>query len=129
VELDPDGDGLALTVSAGGHPLPLLVDGGGGVREVGRFGQLLGVDERYAASDVTDRLEPGDLLVLYTDGVVEARGPGGLFGEERLRALVGEMAADAPTRVVQRIESAVLAASGGRPRDDLAVVALRVRPR
>ncbi|HEX8120303.1 MAG TPA: SpoIIE family protein phosphatase [Solirubrobacteraceae bacterium] len=129
VEIAPAGDALALTVSAAGHPLPLLVDADGGVREVGRFGQLLGVDEDHVGTDVTDRLEPGQLLVLYTDGVVEARGPSGVFGEGRLRALLSELAGQAPTRVVQRIEAAVLAASGGRPRDDLAIVALRVRRR
>ena len=129
VELEPDGDGLSVTVSVGGHPLPLLVDGSGNVREVGRFGQLLGVDEPHRATDFHDRLAPGELLVLYTDGVVEARGPSGIFGEERLRVLLGELAGQAPTRVVQRIEAAVLAASGGRPRDDLAIVALRVRPK
>jgi hypothetical protein len=129
VQLEPDGDGLALTVSVGGHPLPLLVDRDANVREVGRFGQLLGVDESHRAVDVQERLEPGDVLVLYTDGVVEARGPSGVFGEDRLRALVAEAAGQAPTRIVQRIEAAVLAASGGRPRDDLAIVALRIRQR
>ena len=66
--------------------------------------------------------------MLYTDGVVEARGWGGVFGEERLRALLSGVAGQAPGRVVSRIESAVLAASGGRPKDDLAVVALRLKP-
>jgi serine phosphatase RsbU (regulator of sigma subunit) len=128
VERAGDGAGLDIVVSVAGHPLPLLVSASGEVREVGRFGQLLGVDEPHHATDVRDRLEPGDMLVLYTDGVVEARGPGGLFGEDRLQALLSELAGQAPTRVAQRIESAVLAASGGRPRDDLAVVALRVKP-
>ena len=127
VELNPDGEGLDVTVSVAGHPLPLLVDGGGGVREVGGFGQMLGIEEPLRVEDVRTKLLPGELLVLYTDGVVEARGAGGVFGEERLRNLLGEMAGEAPTRVVQRIEAAVLAASGGRPRDDLAIVALRVR--
>ncbi len=127
VELEPEGDGLALTVSAGGHPLPLLVAADGSVREVGAFGPLLGVDTGHGSTDVSDRLAPGELLVLYTDGVVEARGPSGVFGEERLRVLLSDLVGDAPTRVVQRIEAAVLAASGGRPRDDLAIVALRVR--
>jgi serine phosphatase RsbU (regulator of sigma subunit) len=129
VELEPDGEGLELTVSAAGHPLPLVVDAGGEVREVGRFGPLLGVDANHNGSDVRERLLPGELLVLYTDGVVEARGPSGVFGEGRLRALLRDLAGQAPTRVVQRIEGAVLAASGGRPRDDLAIVALRVRGR
>jgi PAS domain S-box-containing protein len=127
VELEPDGDGLAITVSAAGHPLPLLVDTSGGVRDVGTFGPLLGVGELHQSTDVKDRIAPGELLVLFTDGVVEARGPSGVFGEARLRALLGDLVGEAPTRVVQRIEAAVLAASGGRPRDDLAIVALRVR--
>ena len=129
VEVEPDGDGLALTVAAAGHPLPLVVSPDGEVREVGRFGPLLGVSEDHAASDVRDRMAPGELLLLYTDGVVEARGPGGVFGEVRLRTLLRDLAGLAPTRMVQRIEAAVLAASGGRPRDDLAIVALRVRRR
>jgi serine phosphatase RsbU (regulator of sigma subunit) len=127
VELNADGDALDLTVSVAGHPLPLLVDAGGDVREVGHFGQLLGFEEPLRTDDAHERLQPGELLVLYTDGVVEARGAGGVFGEERLRALLSELAGEAPTRVVQRVEAAVLAASGGRPRDDLAIVALRVR--
>jgi serine phosphatase RsbU (regulator of sigma subunit) len=127
VELEPDDDALALTVSAAGHPLPLLVGADGSVREVGRFGQLLGIGAEHVGVDVEDRIEPGELLVLYTDGVVEARGASGVFGEGRLRSLLSEMAGEAPARVVQRVEAAVLAASGGRPRDDLAIVALRVR--
>ena len=127
VELDPRGGRLVATVSVAGHPLPLVVDPGGNVRELGGFGQLLGIEEPLRTEDVREELEPGELLVLYTDGVVEARGASGVFGEERLRSLLGEMANEAPTRVVQRIEAAVLAASGGRARDDLAIVALRVR--
>ena len=122
------GDGhVELTLSVAGHPLPLLAAADGSVREVGTHGRLLGVDEVPLLDDVTTTLSPGDMIVLYTDGVVDARGAGGFFGEERLRALVADGAMDAPSRVVQRIESAVLAASGGRLRDDLAVVALRLR--
>ena len=94
-----------------------------------RFGQLLGFEQRLDVSDTTDRLEPGDLLVLYTDGVIEGAGAHGAFGEAHLRALLTDTAGQAPTRVLRRIESAVLAAAGGRPRDDLAMIALRPRPR
>jgi serine phosphatase RsbU (regulator of sigma subunit) len=69
---------------------------------------------------------PGDALVLYTDGVVEARSPDGLFfGEERLMALLrSSVALDAPT-MASRIEDAVLNFQEHAPRDDIAVLVLR----
>jgi serine phosphatase RsbU (regulator of sigma subunit) len=127
VRLDAADGALALTVGVGGHPLPLLVSADGTVREVGAYGTILGVHESVEIRDVPARLEPGELLVLYTDGVIDARGPGGLFGEERLHGLLTGLVGEAPSRVVHRIESAVLAHSGGRPRDDVAIVALRLR--
>jgi serine phosphatase RsbU (regulator of sigma subunit) len=127
VRIDREGDGLKLTASVAGHPLPLIVGLDGRVRELGRFGQLLGVEDELVVFDTTDHLAPGELLLLYTDGVVEARGPGGLFGEEHLASLLGELAAQAPSRVLQRVQAAVLAASGGRPRDDVAMIALTAR--
>ena len=129
VRLDAEDGRIRLTLSAAGHPLPLAVGADASVREIGTHGRLLGVDATPRLADDEDVLRPGELLVLYTDGVIDARGPGGVFGEDRLRALLSECAADAPSRVVQRIESAVLAASGGRLRDDLALIALRLRPR
>jgi len=73
------------------------------------------------------RLEPGDALVLYTDGVVEARSPAGLFfGEERLMALLrSSVALDAST-IASRIEEAVLNFQEQTPHDDVAVLVLRV---
>jgi hypothetical protein len=98
------GDGVVdLTVSVAGHPLPLLVGTDASVREVGTHGRLLGVDDQPLLADDAAVLAPGELLVLYTDGVIDARGPGGFFGEERLRALLADCAHDAPSRVVQRI--------------------------
>lgn len=126
LRLVPAGDFVALTVAAAGHPLPLVVRADGSVREVGVHGPLLGVEEELPLDDASDALAVGDVLVLYTDGVIDARGPAGMFGEARLRAFLADCASEAPSRVVQRIESAVLAASAGRLRDDLAVVALRL---
>jgi sigma-B regulation protein RsbU (phosphoserine phosphatase) len=127
VRLEPAGEGLDVTVAVGGHPLPLVVGRDGEVRETGRFGHLLGFEEGIDVADTTDRLEPGELLVLYTDGVIEGRASSGAFGEAHLRALLADAGGQAPARVLRRIESAVLAASGGRPGDDLAMIALRPR--
>ena len=127
VRIEPATAELRLAVSAAGHPLPLLVGADGGVREVGDYGPMLGADAVLDVHDTHDVLRPGELLVLHTDGVVDARGPDGLFGEQRLHDLLREVAGEAPARVVQHIEGAVLAHSVGRPRDDVAVVALRPR--
>jgi serine phosphatase RsbU (regulator of sigma subunit) len=128
LRLTPSAGGVDVVSSAGGHPLPLVVSQEGEVSELGGYGRLLGVDEDPLLSDARGRLATGDLLVLYTDGVTEARGPGGIFGEEGLRMLLRDCAGDAASRVVQRVEQAVIAATGGRPRDDMAIVALRLRP-
>ena len=128
VRLVPEEEAVTLTLSVAGHPLPVLVSADGVVREVGSHGRLLGADPVPLLQDDTLTLGQGDLLVLYTDGVIDARGAWGFFGEDRLRALLADCVGEAPSRVVQRIEAAVLAASGGRLRDDLAVVALRLRP-
>ena len=128
VSLQPRSGRLAITVCTAGHPLPLRVTADGSVGEVGAYGTMLGVGPEPDLHDVEDVLQPGELLVLHTDGVVDARGPDGLFGEVRLHELLGAAAGDAPSRVVQRIERAVLEHAGGRPRDDVALVAMQLRP-
>jgi PAS domain S-box-containing protein len=71
-----------------GHPPPLLWRDGE-VRQVGRHGPMLGAVEVADWPSVPVALAPGDLLVLYTDGVIDAVLPGGeRFGEERLALLV-----------------------------------------
>lgn len=72
---------------------------------------------------------PGDLLLLYTDGVVEARRARGAeeICEKRLHELHGHLPRNADAVAVARaVESAALEQSGGRALDDVAVVVLRV---
>ena len=68
------GDGrIRVDLACGGHPLPLVVHPDGVVEPVGRLGTLLGTDIEPQLYDVTVELGPGDVLVLYTDGVTEVR--------------------------------------------------------
>ncbi len=60
-----------LTVSLGGHPRPLLRRGDGSVIEIGETGTLLGLIPPELV-DVSVPIEPGDTLVLYTDGLTDA---------------------------------------------------------
>ncbi len=116
-----DGPAEISFVSAG-HPLPLRIRDGE-VEDVGTPGPLLGAFESSRWTPERIELLPGDQLVLYTDGVIEARGKADRFGEARLRAqLVG---ADRPLTAVGKVTAALEAFLGGEPDDDVAVVALR----
>lgn len=119
--------GARVTLCRGGHPAPLLLDAGGGVRRIGDPGRAIGVFEDPMLTEQETRLAPGETLVLYTDGVIEARAPdGAFFGEERLMCILRSCAGlDAPT-IAGRIESTVLSFQENSPRDDVAVLVLRV---
>jgi serine phosphatase RsbU (regulator of sigma subunit) len=117
--------GVRMVLSCGGHPLPLVLRDSGVVEPVGRLGTLLGADIEPVLTDVAVDLAPGELVVLYTDGVTEVRaGQEEVFGDGDLAELLGRCAGMHPDGVAQRIEDAVLEAAGGRPRDDIAVLVI-----
>lgn len=90
-----DPDARRVSLANAGHPRPLLLASGGrSASEAGERGAALGLlpDERYAATDLS--LAPGDRLVLYSDGLVEAKAPdGALFEVQRLRSALNGRAA------------------------------------
>jgi len=114
------GDGAARVVCAG-HPLPVLVRAGH-VEEVGSWGVMIGAFEDAAFSAVDVPLRAGDLLVLYTDGVLDARSATGRFGEQRLHEAL-TAAVEAPD-AVRRIERALDGFQTGDQADDTAVLAV-----
>jgi serine phosphatase RsbU (regulator of sigma subunit)/anti-sigma regulatory factor (Ser/Thr protein kinase) len=125
--IEPDELGADLTIAIGGHHQPLLHRPGVGVRPVGAIGSALGLMVDADVEDVSMRLQPDDLLVLFTDGVIEARHPGGeQVGESFLEDLVEAHAADGPAAVGAAVERAVLDIGGGRARDDMAVVTIGI---
>ncbi|HEY2600668.1 MAG TPA: PAS domain S-box protein [Thermoleophilaceae bacterium] len=121
------GDSVRLTLGVGGHPLPLLLRRDGTVETAGRPGTLIGFVPDPEVIDTELELEPGDSLVLYTDGVSEARSEAGLFGEERLLDLVRNCSGMDAADIAESIESDVLAFREPGTSDDLAVLVLRVR--
>jgi PAS domain S-box-containing protein len=70
-----NGAGTRITVASGGHPLPLVLRADGRVDAVGTPGSLLGIMPDPQLSDDSVRLDPGDAIVLYTDGVTDAHAP------------------------------------------------------
>jgi serine phosphatase RsbU (regulator of sigma subunit) len=122
--------GIALELSCGGHPLPLVVHPDGAVQPVGALGTLLGTDIEPHLTDVGVTLEQGDVLVLYTDGVTEVRRRRReVFGQRQLTELLATCGGLPPDAIADRVEAAVLAASEGRLRDDVAILAIGPTPR
>jgi PAS domain S-box-containing protein len=114
--------GDQATIVCAGHPLPYLIRGGQ-VQPVGRTGPLLGAFDHGHWLAATLDIEPGDVLVLYTDGVLDARGADSRFGEERLEAtLAGAASAE---DVLERIGAALRTFAGGEQDDDIAVLAMQ----
>lgn len=122
-----EGGDVKLTLARGGHPPPLLLGGDGSLKELGESGRAIGIFEELELENLSMNLEPGDTLILYTDGVTEARSADGtFFGEDRLRQLVEDSAGLDAFAVAGRIKDAVLEHGGESPDDDLAILVLRV---
>jgi PAS domain S-box-containing protein len=124
--LETEPDGVRVGCAIGGHPLPLLLRADGGVEAVGAPGTLLGVLPEPNFEDSRVSLHAGDSLLFYTDGVVEGRGVNGALDESGLSHLLAACAGEGADAIAARVEEAALAASGGNPRDDIAVLVLRV---
>ena len=112
--------GEAEIVSAG-HPPPLLLRGSE-VLPLEERGPMLGFVRNASWPLQRVRLEPGDQLVLYTDGVIELPGDEERFGEERLRAAVS--GAGSPEAVLDRVRAAHRAFSERPAEDDLAMLSV-----
>jgi serine phosphatase RsbU (regulator of sigma subunit) len=73
-------------------------------------------------------IAPGETLILYTDGVIDRRGPAGRFGAGRLRRLLLEHAADTPAGMLGALEAELDRFAPAAQADDTAAVALRALP-
>jgi phosphoserine phosphatase RsbU/P len=120
------GEGVRLTVSSGGHHLPLRRRAGGEVDTIGQTGTILGMLDTPRLTDTTAILQPGDVVVLYTDGVTEARRDGDFFDDERLVAAIRRLERLGAQEMADGIVAEVLEFQRGDARDDIAVVVIRV---
>jgi len=121
-------DGLVQWATAG-HPPPLRLDDGEALPDPPRVGLPLGIGIDLGAARAEARLGHGEGLLLFTDGLTEARSPAGegsnQLGEARVRALLEELRAAPPGEVVSGLCAAAGRHGGGPLADDLCVVALR----
>lgn len=123
-----DCDGLLTFVNAGHNP-PILARNDGRVELLATGSLLLGAFGFAAYEARQTRLERGDVVVIYTDGVTEAvNSADEMFGEERLEALVTGIRGHSAGEIKTRILDEVLAFTRGLPQgDDITLIALKMR--
>jgi sigma-B regulation protein RsbU (phosphoserine phosphatase) len=124
-------DGLGLSFANAGHNFPILRAANGTCRFLTDGGIPLGIDPGFHYPQAETALAPGDALILYTDGITDARNRlGEDFGEARLTELVERL----PERlsaeeIIQEIADQVARFSeGAEQMDDITLIVLKARP-
>ncbi|HZQ29212.1 MAG TPA: SpoIIE family protein phosphatase [Acidimicrobiales bacterium] len=120
------GGGTAVRVASGGHPLPVLRTAAGEIRPVGQPGTAIGLFPTIEVHDTEITLYPGDTMVLFTDGLIEARTPAGDFAPHLLHRTMRASSGTSAQATLSAVTAAVGALEEGRARDDMAIVVLGV---
>jgi GAF domain-containing protein len=116
-----------LACATAGHPVPRLVRSDGSVVELEASGLALGISGDQEYSEARDRLDEGSAVVLFTDGVVEARRDGELYGQDRLDRFLAENRSLPATELARALVDDARSFAGGGLGDDSAVVVVRRR--
>ncbi|MET0701599.1 MAG: SpoIIE family protein phosphatase [Mycobacterium sp.] len=120
----PSGSHAEIELAAAGHPAPILLRANGSVEEIDVSGTAIGLapDVRYRPASIS--LDRGDTVLMFTDGIDEARGDDGFYGVERLTALLPAYAGASPEVVCDAVEQNVVEYLDGRGHDDIALLAI-----
>jgi PAS domain S-box-containing protein len=123
--LDLDPEHPILTIGSAGHPPPVLIraDGTGEAVDVG--GRALGLLPGIEIGSCKLELQPGDALLLYTDGVLDAGAPQRPLELDELVAAAAAASRGPAAEMAQAVERAARDRATGAPRDDIAIVVLR----
>jgi hypothetical protein len=124
----PSGFGVRLTLASGGHPAPLVLRRTGEVEELVLPGMLVGISPHARFAEGTVELADGDLCLLYTDGITEARGyhdRAQLYGQERLMRLLAGCVDFTADEVVDRVRASVREWLGDADHDDIALLVIQ----
>jgi serine phosphatase RsbU (regulator of sigma subunit) len=124
--ITPRAGGVDVQIASGGHPPAFVLRADGGVEEAGGPGTLLGVVGEFDGDDEHVVLHPGDTLVLYTDGLTEARRGSEVLGPARVAELLRGLARADAAGIAAELERASDAFGDGHRRDDLALLVLKV---
>jgi len=111
-----------------GHPSPVILSADGGYRRLDDPDPPCGVFRGQRFRQGVEPFRPGDVLVVYTDGLIEARRGGREFGEEALRDVLTGSVGDDPEELARGAYAAARAWCGGRLGDDVAIAVVRRTP-
>ncbi|NMH96389.1 SpoIIE family protein phosphatase [Pseudonocardia acidicola] len=123
-----DGGGLDVDLVLAGHLQPVVVRAGGATELIGRHGTAVGLVERVQLTCTRHHLDPGDMLLAYTDGVTERRNGHDEFGAERLLTAASGAAGRTAARLVASVRAAIEVFSVDERHDDIALLAVRAGP-
>ena len=118
-----------LRYSNAGHVPPLLVrEGEAACRELDAEGLIMGVRNGEVFEERQIRMQPGDLLFIYTDGVTESSNSSGeMFGRERLCSILAARHTESPQSIVEAVLSEIEAFAGTTDReDDITMIAMKI---
>jgi serine phosphatase RsbU (regulator of sigma subunit) len=125
--------GLVLQVICAGHPPPIVIRDGY-AQELPVRGPLLGIIPFARFSPMETTIRPGEVMVLVTDGAIEAREAEptsgdrrAFYGQDRLASVIEEHASDSACNIARSIAQSVVEFGGGRLADDLAILVLRAK--
>jgi PAS domain S-box-containing protein len=124
---DPPSGHVLVSASSAGHPRPVLVRADGHAEALDCAGTLLGVVSEPDLVDISVELGPGDAIVLYTDGVTEARRGSELFGEVRLVEVLASRAGATAEEIAAGLDEQV-AEFRRSARDDTAILVIQALP-
>ncbi|MBI4734241.1 MAG: serine/threonine-protein phosphatase, partial [Rubrobacteridae bacterium] len=115
-----------LTYCSAGHPPQLIKLAAGGVKLLNTTSPIIGAFKGLQFSNEMEAFGKGDQLVLYTDGITEARRNADFFGEERLTKFVQDLKATSTEEIPSAVYNNVIGWSSGKLLDDVALFSVSI---
>jgi len=124
-----DANQKTMQYTSAGHPRPILKNASGEVTQLENGGAVLGVFPNWKYEDSVVQLAPGDQLMLFTDGIMEAAKPNGeQFGAEGLIRLLKTLADEPSSKLNAKLLTGVKSFCDSQLEDDATLIAITVRP-